>query len=110
MSTTAEATQADEAKSALITDIKELKGAGQHAVTRAKSALPWVIGGAVGLVVVGAIAMKPARRSSAPPSLLGKLVRAAALSALSILARRLMSRAVDKALPEPETAKARASA
>jgi hypothetical protein len=105
MSNASEVKQADQARQALISDIQELKGTGQQVVSRAKSALPWVIGGAVGVLAIGVIALQPPRRSfRARPSFLGKAVRAAALSAVGILTRHLLTRALNKALPEPQPA------
>jgi hypothetical protein len=111
MSNASEVKEADQARQALISDIQELKGTGQQVVSRAKSALPWVIAGAVGVVAIGVIALKPPSRSfRARPSLLGKALRAAALSAAGIVARHLITRALNKALPEPQPASARVPA
>jgi len=101
--------QADEARSALVSDIEELKKSGKEALGEASAALPWMVGGGLAVIAIAtAIAMRPARRSfGAPPrSLLGQALRAAALSAVGLLARRLASQALDKVLPEPEPAKA----
>jgi hypothetical protein len=110
MSNASDVKEADQARTALISDIQELKGTGRQVVSQARSALPWVIGGAVGVLAI-VIALKPPRRSfEAQPSLLGKAVRAAALSAVGILTRHLLTRALNKALPEPQPANARVTA
>ncbi len=107
MSTAQDKQVADDARSALVSDIHELKDAGQAVVSQAQAKLPWVIGGVVGAIAIGSIAyaLTPKRRSlpARRPTLLGKAVRAAALSAIGIVARRLVTRAVDKALPPPDT-------
>jgi len=102
MSSASDSLQADEARSALISDIQDLKQAGHRISHEVNSALPWIVGGALGLLAItSAIALKPKRRSFGPsrPSLIGRAARAAALSAIGLLARRLALRAADRALP-----------
>ena len=103
MSSATDEKQADKARSALVSDIQELKKAGQQIAHKVDGALPWVIGGAVGLLAIATvIALKPKRRSFGParPSVLGTAARAAALSAIGIWARHLATRAVDRVVPE----------
>lgn len=108
--TTLEEEKADSARSALISDIRDLQDAGKRTASQLGGKLPWVIAGGIGLVAFGVVlAAKPKRRASntAQRSLLGKAARTAALAAVGILARRLATRALDKALPEraPEQAR-----
>jgi hypothetical protein len=101
--------KADQARSALLKDIHDLKGAGEKIVSKATSTLPWVIGGAVGLIAVGMLAtLKPAHRAFGPPrrSLLGKATRAIGLAAVGMLTRRWVAGAVNKVLPEEKSAAA----
>lgn len=104
--TTAEEKQADDARSALISDIRELKDEGQAVVKKVNSSLPWIAGSALGVVAIGvviaaAVKPRPTLFASAPrPTLLGKLVRAATLAAIGYGTRRLVVKALDKALPE----------
>ena len=105
----------DEARDALVDDVQELKAAGTSALADGKSRLPWLIGGAAGLVVagLGVRAMKPRRRelfATERPSLFGKAIRAAALAVTGILARRYIQRVVDRALPESQDTRGEASA
>ena len=101
--------RADEARSALVNDLQDLKDAGEKIVGKATSTLPWVVGGAVGLLAIGVLATwKPAHRALEPPrrSLVGKATRAIALAAVGILIRRWVSGAVDRALPAEKHARA----
>ena len=106
--------RADAARAALQSDIQEIKEV-SHALTRKfASKTPWLIGGAVAVVAVGvALALRPGRSvvSFGRPrrSLLGRAVRAAALSALGVVTRRLVLRTLNETLPEPN-AKGRARA
>src|SRR3954469_8926449 len=89
--------QADEARSALLSDIQEIRKVGHEAVAKVETRLPWAIGGAVGLVLVGiAVAVVRSRRRSAfvegERAWARKAVRAAAVSAASLLGRRLLER------------------
>ncbi|HYQ30552.1 MAG TPA: hypothetical protein VER04_25150 [Polyangiaceae bacterium] len=99
--------KADEAREALVSDIQELKKAGDRAVAKVGSGLPWVIGGAaVGLLLMGGAfaVLKSRRRSTFEAGARGWLsqaARAAAVSAASILARRLAERALSQ---KPSTA------
>lgn len=104
MSTTEDTTRADRARSALASDIRELKEGGRQAVTRAESKLPLVIGGIVAVIAIGGVvrALQPKRRQLLPPpsSFVGKAARSAALSIVALLVRRSVTRAIDRALPE----------
>ncbi len=110
MTSAREETQADEARAALLSDIRELESAEQRIVRKARSNLPWAIGGALGLLAISVVtaATSTKRRSFAlaPPrrSWLGKAARAAGLAAVGLLTRRLVTQALDKALPEREQA------
>ena len=94
--------KADEARSALVSDIQELRKAGDRAVATVGSRLPWVIGGAaVGVLLLGvSVAVLKSRRRSAfqagARGWLSTAARAAAVSAASILARRLAERALSQ--------------
>ena len=114
MSDAAEEKRADEARAALLSDIRELKEEGSAAVEKVESNLPWLAGGAVGVVALGvaiAVAAKPRRSafaaSRARPSLAGKLLRAAALAAIGYGTRRVVVSALDKVLPERQPNPAR---
>lgn len=107
MSTATKEDKVDEARDALVGDIEQLKSAGKEALAKGESKLPWVIGGAVGLLlaVISVAAIRPKPRSvfsPRRPSIPGKLLRTAALSAAGIVARRYVQRVVDRALPEPQ--------
>ncbi len=109
MNTAAKDDRVDEARDALVSDIEELKSAGASSLATVESKLPWVAGGAVGLLVVGLgiRVMRPPRRElfvDQRPSFLRKAIRAAALAATGILVRRYVQRLVDRALPEAEAA------
>jgi hypothetical protein len=101
---------ANEARSALVSDMQELRKAGHRVVARVGSRLPWVIGGAaVGLVLAGvAVALLRSKRRSAfeagVPGWLPQAARATAVSVGSILARRLVERVRSKKLPLAPTA------
>ena len=102
MSAASDEKKADEARSALVKDIQDLKGAGEEIVGKATRTLPWVIGGAVGLIIIGVLATsRPAHRVFRPArrSLLGKATRAIGLAAVGILIRHWATGAVDRALP-----------
>lgn len=96
---------ADQAREALISDIREIKDDGREVLAKVESKLPWIAGGVVAIAAIGigiAIASKPRRAFLIPrrQSLFGKAVRAALLSAIGIGTRRLVVRGLDKVLPE----------
>jgi hypothetical protein len=94
---------ADQARAALLSDIRDIKEEGRELAANVGSKLPWIVGGVVALVAIGggiSLAMRPRRFSYRRPSLFAKLARAAALSAVGIGTRHLVVRALDKALPE----------
>jgi|SRR6188768_4181147 len=92
--------KADDARAALVSDIQELRKAGDRVVAKVGSRLPWVIGGAAaGLLLFGvAVAVAKSRRRPAfgagAPGWLQQATRAAGIAAVSILARRLTERAI----------------
>ncbi|HEX3850604.1 MAG TPA: hypothetical protein VHW01_06530 [Polyangiaceae bacterium] len=103
MSAANEEKKVDEARSALVSDIRDLKRAGQEITGKAASMARWIAMGAVGLLAIGVlISRKPRRRLLGPPplTLLEGAARAIALSAVRISTRSVVSRAVNKALPE----------
>jgi hypothetical protein len=106
MSTTSNEKQADEARAALVSDIHELKAVGVAAVAKVRSKVPWIVGGACGLALLAVLVAvaKPRRRSFEKPQrpLLGPAVRAAALLATNLLAKRYVERAVDRIAPRSE--------
>jgi len=106
MSTAGNEKQANEARAALVSDIHELKAVGHAAVAKVRSKVPWIVGGACALaLLVGVVAVaKPRRRSYEKPQrpVLGTAVRAAALLATNLLAKRYVERALNRIAPESE--------
>ena len=106
MSTASNEKQADEARAALVSDIHELKAVGNAAVAKVRSKVPWIVGGACALALLAVVAAvaKPRRRSFEKPQrpLLRTAVRAAALLATNLLAKRYVERAVNRFVPESE--------
>ncbi len=104
MNTAEDVTKGDEARAALVSDVRELKAASRHAVTHVESKLRLVIGATVGVIALGgvALALKPQQRRWFPArtSFVGKALRSVALSVVAVLARRLVTQAMDRALPE----------
>jgi len=106
MSASVEARQAAAARSALVSDIQDLKAAGTETVAQAKAKVPWLVGGVVVAVALGigiSVASRPRSHHLFQPrrSLLGKALRGAALSAIGLAVRHYAQQAIDKALPEP---------
>ena len=104
MTTVSDEQQADKARAALVSDIHELKAVGGAAVAKVRSKVPWIVGGACGLALLAMLvaAAKPRRRSfeRAQRPLFGTAVRAGALLATNLLAKRYVERAVNRILPE----------
>ena len=108
-----EEAKADEARSALVSDIQEIRKVGGELVAKVESKVPWVLGAAAGLALLGVVVavVKSRHRSAREPGTRGwlaKALRAAAVSAGSVAARRIVQRALDR--PAPKAALAEQSA
>jgi len=111
MNTISDEQQVSAARTALVSDIQEIKAAGKGAVARVRSKMPWIVGSACGLVLLGVVVAvaKERRHSFEKPRrpLIRTAVRAAALLATNALVKRYMERVVNRIAPKPELTSSR---